>query len=35
MKLLTILNQSANTITKLKTFRNDQFLAAFAELLIQ
>ena len=34
MKLLIVLNQSANTSTKLKTIRNHQFLAAFAELLV-
>ena len=34
MKLLILLNQSANTITKLKTIRNHQFLATFVELLV-
>ena len=34
MKLLIFLNQSANTITKLKTIPNHQFLAAFAEILV-
>ena len=35
MKLLIFPNQSANTVTKLKTIRKDQFLVAFAELLEQ
>ena len=34
MELLIFLNQSANTITKLKTIRIHQFLATFAELLV-
>ena len=34
MKVLIFLNQSAKTITKQKTIRNHQFLAAFAELLV-
>ena len=34
MKVLIFLNQSANTITKLKTIRNPQFFAVFAELLV-
>ena len=34
MKLLLLFMQSANAITKLKTIRNHQFLAAFAESLV-
>ena len=34
MKLLIFLNEIAKTITKLKTSRNHQFLAAFAEVLV-
>ena len=34
MKLLIFLNQSVNTITKLKTIRNHRFSAAFAELFV-
>ena len=34
IKLLVFLNQKANTITKLKTIHNSQFLAAFAEILV-
>ena len=34
MKVLILLNQGANTITKLKTIHNHQNLAAFAELSV-
>ena len=34
MKLHTFFNESANTIIKLKTNRNHQFLAASAKILV-